>query len=108
MNWPTQEVDRNRGGHLPTIDLVATTGKNTATGGMFGANDTRSNTIGVQLNLPLFQGGAIQSKWREAEANREKAKQDLETTRRNVELQTRQAYLGVASGIAQVQALQQA
>ena len=58
--------------------------------------------------MPLFQGGAIQSKWREAEANREKAKQDLENTRRNVELQTRQAYLGVVSGIAQVQALQQA
>ena len=103
-----KEVDRNRGGHLPTVDLVATTGKNTATGGMFGATDTRTTTVGVQLNLALFQGGAIQSKWREAEANREKAKQDLENTRRNVELQTRQAYLGVVSGIAQVQALQQA
>jgi outer membrane protein len=103
-----KEVDRNRGGHLPTVDLVATTGKSYATGGMFGANDTHTTTVGVQLNLPLFQGGAIQSKWREAEANREKAKQDLENTRRNVELQTRQAYLGVASGIAQVQALQQA
>jgi outer membrane protein len=103
-----KEVDRNRGGHLPTVDLVATTGKNYATGGMFGANDTHTTTVGVQLNLPLFQGGAIQSKWREADANREKAKQDLENTRRNVELQTRQAYLGVASGIAQVQALQQA
>ena len=70
--------------------------------------DSRTTTVGIQLNLPLFQGGATQSKWREAEANREKAKQDLENTRRNVELQTRQAYLGVANGIAQVQALQQA
>ncbi|MBU1482444.1 MAG: TolC family outer membrane protein, partial [Gammaproteobacteria bacterium] len=103
-----QEVARNRGGHLPTVDLVATTGKNYATGGQYGAYDARSTTIGVQLNLPLFQGGATQSKWREADANREKAKQDLETARRNVELQTRQAYLGVVNGIAQVQALQQA
>jgi outer membrane protein len=103
-----QEVARNRGGHLPTIDLVATSGRSVSGGGTLGASDVHSNTIGVQLNLPLFQGGAIQSKWREAEANREKAKQDLENTRRNVELQTRQAYLGVASGIAQVQALQQA
>jgi outer membrane protein len=103
-----QEVARNRGGHLPTIDLVATTGKNTASGGMFGATDTRTTTVGVQLNMPLFQGGATQSKWREADANREKAKQDLENARRNVELQTRQAYLGVVNGIAQVQALQQA
>lgn len=103
-----KEVDRNRGGHLPTIDMVATYGKNTATGGMFGGTDTRTSTVGVQLNMPLFQGGAIQSKWREAEANRERAKQELENARRNVELQTRQAYLGVVSGIAQVQALQQA
>jgi outer membrane protein len=103
-----KEVDRNRGGHLPTVDLVANYGKNVATGGMFGGTDTRTTTVGVQLNLPLFQGGATQSKWREADANREKAKQDLENARRNIELQTRQAYLGVVNGIAQVQALQQA
>ena len=103
-----REVDRNRGGHLPTVDLVATYNKNIATGGTFGATDTRATAVGVQLNMPLFQGGAIQSKWREAEANSEKAKQDLENARRNVELQTRQAYLGVVSGISQVQALQQA
>ncbi len=103
-----QEVARNRGGHLPTVDLVANYGKSSASGGVQGANDIRSTSVGVQLNMPLFQGGATQSKWREASANLEKAKQDLENTRRNVELQTRQAYLGVVSGIAQVQALQQA
>ena len=50
----------------------------------------------------------MNSKLREAEANRERARQELENARRNVEHQTRQAYLGVVSGIAQVQALQQA
>lgn len=103
-----QEVARNRGGHLPTVDLVANYSSSTANGGTFGATDTRATAVGVQLNMPLFQGGAIQSKWREAEANSEKARQDLENARRNIELQTRQAYLGVVSGISQVQALQQA
>lgn len=104
-----QEVARNRGGHLPTVDLVANYNKNTNTGGnAFTPMDTRSTAVGIQLNMPLFQGGATQSRWREAEANREKARQDLETARRNVDLQTRQAYLGVVNGIAQVQALQQA
>ncbi len=104
-----KEVDRNRGGHLPTVDLVANYSKNTSDGSVYGIGiDSAATTVGVQLNIPLYQGGAIQSKWREAEANRERAKQDLENTRRNVELQTRQAYLGVVSGIAQVQALQQA
>jgi outer membrane protein len=104
-----REVSRNRGGHLPTVDLVANYSQNNANGSSFGVGtDTTSKTIGVQLNMPLFQGGAINSKWREAEANRERARQELENARRTVEQQTRQAYLGVVSGIAQVQALKQA
>jgi outer membrane protein len=104
-----REVSRNRGGHLPTVDLVANYSKNNANGSSFGiGTDTTSKTVGVQLNMPLFEGGAINSKWREAEANRERARQELENARRNVEQQTRQAYLGVVSGIAQVQALKQA
>ncbi len=104
-----KEVDRNRGGHLPTVDLVANRSKSISNGSNFGVGiDTTTTSVGVQLNMPLFQGGAIQSKWREADANRERARQELENARRNVELQTRQAYLGVVNGIAQVQALQQA
>ena len=104
-----KEVARNRGGHYPTVDLVANYAENSTGGGAFGfGSDGRSKAIGVQLNLPLYQGGAIQSKLREAEANRDRAKEDLENTRRSVALQTRQAYLGVVNGIAQVKALQQA
>lgn len=104
-----KEVDRNRGGHLPTVDMVANYSKNTATNSNFGVGtEITATSVGVQLNMPLFQGGATQSRWREAEANRERARQELETAHRNVELQTRQAYLGVVNGIVQVQALQQA
>jgi outer membrane protein len=101
-----QEVAKNRGGHLPTLDAVGS--YSNTTGCSFSCGDTKSTSVGLQLNMPLFAGGATQSKWREASANHDKAKQDLENVRRNVELQTRQAYLGVVSGIAQVQALQQA
>ncbi|MDP4027555.1 MAG: TolC family outer membrane protein [Gallionella sp.] len=104
-----KEVARNRGGHYPTLDLVANYSNSNANGGSFGVgSDNTSKSIGVQLNMPLFEGGATQSRWREAEANRERARQELESTRRSVALQTRQAYLGVASGTAQVRALQQA
>jgi outer membrane protein len=101
------EVSKNRGGHLPTLDAVGNYSNNTGCS-FTGCGDTKSTSLGLQLNMPLFAGGATQSKWNEAAANREKSKQDLESARRNVELQTSQAYLGVASGIAQVQALQQA
>lgn len=103
-----QEVSKNMGGHLPTLDLVANYTQQNASDGSFGSTETSRKSVGLQLNMPLFAGGATQSKWREAAANHDKAKQNLENARRNVELQTRQAYLGVVSGIAQVQALQQA
>ncbi len=104
-----KEVARNRGGHYPTIDLVANYSQNNANGGSFGVgSDTTNKSVGVQLNMPLFQGGVVNSRWREAQANRERARQELENARRNVAQQARQAYLGVVSGVAQVQALQQA
>jgi outer membrane protein len=103
-----KEVSRNQAAHLPTLDLVANYAKSNASGGSLGANDSNNKSIGVQLNVPLFQGGSTSSKSREAEANQERGKQELENARRNVTTQTRQAYLGVESGMAQVQALQQA
>jgi len=103
-----KEVARNRGGHYPTLDLVANYTRNNTGGGGFGANESTNKSIGVQFNMPLFQGGAVNSRWREAEANYERGKQELENALRTVATQTRQAYLGVVSGMAQVQALQQA
>ena len=104
-----REVKRSFGGHLPTVDLVANYSKNYANGGSFGfGSDSRNKSVGVQVNVPLFEGGATQSKFREAQANRDRARQELENARRNVDTQTRQAYLGVVNGIAQVKALQAA
>ncbi|MFA6013672.1 MAG: TolC family outer membrane protein [Gallionellaceae bacterium] len=108
-----KEVTRNLGGHMPTLDFVASYNKNTNNPTYFGATnfgstDTTVSSFGLQFNMPLFQGGATQSRYREAEANRDKAKQDLENARRTVGVQARQAYLGVVSGISQVKALQQA
>jgi outer membrane protein len=104
-----KEVARNFGGHLPTVDLVASYNQNKANGGTFGVgSDQRITMVGVQLNMPLFNGGATHSKYREAAANRDKAREDLTNAQRTLEVQTQQAYLGVVNGIAQVTALQQA
>lgn len=103
-----KEVARNRGGHYPTVDIMANYSRNTNVGSLILGTESTNKTIGLQLNMPLFQGGEVNSKLREAQANRERARQELENARRTVDHQTRQAYLGVVSGIAQVQALQQA
>jgi len=104
----TEEVNKARGGHLPTLDLVAIYGDSATGGGTAGGSDVTSRVVGLQLSLPLFQGGATSSAVRQAVANQEKARQDLEVTQRRIAQTARQAYLGVTSGIAQVKALQQA
>jgi outer membrane protein len=105
-----QEVSKQRGGHYPTLDLVASYGKSgsgyssqTATG-----VDSKSAAIGLQLAVPIFAGGAVASKDREAVALRDKALADLDNARRQAALGARQAYLGVTSGLSQVKAYEAA
>lgn len=103
-----REVERNRAGHYPTLDAVASYSDNRNQNfGAFQVN-AKSAVIGVELNLPLYQGGLVGSRVREAVANQDKARADLEDARRQVDLNTSQAYLGVTSGEAQVKALEQA
>ena len=103
-----QEVDRNRAGHYPTVDAVA--GYTVNNNQNFGVTqvDIRTASIGVELNLPIYQGGLTSSRVREAVANQEKARQDLEVATRDAGLQARQAWLNVNSGVARVRALEQA
>ena len=107
-----REIDRIRAGHLPTLNLVGNVGQTSqglaATGISNIASDTTTRNIGVQLAIPLYAGGNVSSQVRQAIANREKAQQDLEFSRRGAALSARQAYLGVTNGIAQVKALQAA
>ena len=104
-----REVERQRGGHLPTLDLSASysDNRNATVGASTGVN-TKSAVLGVELGWVLYQGGAIDARVREAVANQEKARFDLEDARRQARLDARQGFLGVLSGDAQVRALEQA
>src|SRR5574338_144673 len=105
-----REVERARAGHLPTVDLVTSYGHTSGASASNapGVTKTDGSSIGLQLNLPLFSGGAVQSQVREAIALREKSMSDLDSARRSAALAARQAYLGVTSGMAQVKALEAA
>jgi outer membrane protein len=102
------EVDRQRAGHYPTVDLVANAGyaKSSAPGVGLLENDYKN--VGVQLNIPLYLGGQVNSRQREASANRGAAQSQLEAAKRNAALTTRQYYLGVTNGLAQIHALKAA
>ena len=109
LELAAREIERASAGHRPTVDAVGSLRQDYASSSAQGiGSDIRALVVGVQLNVPLYQGGAISSRVREAVANQERARQDLENARRSAALQTRQAYLGVTSGLAQVKALQQA
>jgi len=103
-----REVDKQRAGHYPTVDLVANYGNSKSFVAMLGFVEADAKNIGLQLNIPLYQGGVVVSRQREAAANRTAALSGLDTARRGAALAARQYYLGVANGLAQVQALKAA
>jgi outer membrane protein len=107
-----REIERVRAGHLPTLNIVGSAGQNSssisATASSNSASDSINRIIGLQLAIPLYAGGGVSSLVRQAVANREKAQQDLESTRRSAALSARQSYVGVTNGMAQVRALEAA
>jgi outer membrane protein len=70
-------------------------------------DQSRTMQVGVQFSIPVFAGGALQSKHRQAIAQRNQARQQLEATRREVDLDVREAYTQVTSGALRVAALEQ-
>ncbi|WP_374580113.1 TolC family outer membrane protein [Pseudoduganella sp.] len=101
-----REISKQRAGHMPTLDLVANSTRQTSTGVTGGIN--KNNAIGVSWNVPIFNGFAVTSKVRESIALEDKARNDLEASRRQAAQTARQAFLGVNSGLAQVKALEAA
>ncbi|SFU96986.1 TolC family outer membrane protein [Pseudoduganella namucuonensis] len=99
-----REISRQRAGHLPTLDLTASKGRDSTTAS--GIN--KVGQIGVTWTVPIFSGYYVTSKVRESIALEDKARNDLEATRRAVSQGARTAYLGVNSGLAQVRALEAA
>src|SRR6185437_9481819 len=106
-----EEVNRQKAGHLPTLDLTGSYSRGynpvTSNADIVGSR-TNTSSIGLTLSIPFYEGGLIQSRVRQAIANRDKADQDLESTVRTVAQSVRENYLNVTSGIAQVKALERA
>ncbi|MFV1993473.1 MAG: TolC family outer membrane protein, partial [Acidiferrobacterales bacterium] len=109
-----EKISRMRAGHYPSLDLIGRQSTSEADGRAIGSTlnpdsttRIRRNTIGLQLNIPLVQGGLVMSQTREAAKRFEVAQQLLEQTRRQVKRQTRLAYLNVSSSNRRIRALKQ-
>lgn len=105
-----QETAKNHAGHMPTLDLVLGRSGSYNSGTLSSPADistlTVSNSVSVQLTVPIYSGGGTQSRVREAVALEEKAREDLIFAQRSAATQVRQAYAGVVNSQAQVEALQ--
>lgn len=99
-------IDLQRNGHLPSLDLVASYGASDNNSSFGFRGDTQS--VGVQLDVPLFEGGAVNSRTRQAAYEYQAAKEDLIAKKRAVKRQVKDAYRGVMSTISRVAALKAA
>ena len=120
------ESEKSRASTAPSVALSASVGKSIPWGGTSTSststsstgssssgtstrpNDGQSASVGVTLTIPLFTGRTLDAKLKETVSLEEKARNDLETVRRNALQTTRTAFYGVQSGMGQVKAFEAA
>jgi outer membrane protein len=106
MEFARKSIDLQRNGHLPKLDLTASVGEYD-TNSNFGLRGS-TEVVGLRLNVPLFEGGAVNSRTREAGYKYEQAKEQLTAAKRAVNRQVKDAYRGVTTSISRVEALKTA
>ena len=103
-----REVSKSMAGHLPTLDAVAQW-SNSGSENIIRINSRFENkTFGLQLNIPIFSGGYVNSTIRQAVADQTRAEELLEALRRDLGLRVHKEYRGVSEGVLRVRALEQA
>lgn len=104
------ETQKAQAGNKPTLDLTGSYNITQNNGSSNTSLDYRTNVgqIGLNFNLPLFAGYAIQNRIKETLSLEDKARSDLDAAMRGVAQATRTAYFGVESGLGQVKALEAA
>ena len=101
------EVKKLKSDRLPTLDLVASASNSKQ---YFFTSDTETTaaSVGLQLAMPIYTGGLMSSRIREAENLKNQQQQNQVNTQRQIILQAQQAYLNSYNGLQQVDALKQA
>lgn len=102
----SQEIQKQKAGHYPTLDLVLRKGQQDTGGSLFGGGSNVNTTdITLRLNIPLYQGGAVSSKARQAAEMHSSAQAQLMQMTRVTQRKTRESYWQVVNAVTRVQAL---
>ncbi|WP_295849943.1 TolC family outer membrane protein [uncultured Xylophilus sp.] len=103
-----QDLKRAEAGHLPQLDLQASISKNSSDSVNTVLSDNYQRSIGVQLTVPLYQGGLVSSQVRQQVANVGKAEADLDDATQNVLVELRKQFNILQSGAKRIEALESA
>ncbi|SHN42630.1 outer membrane protein, protease secretion system [Duganella sacchari] len=103
-----QEVAKSQAGHKPRLDFVASYSKATAETLNTNNQDSTNRTIGIQLTVPLYSGGAVSATARQSVAGLEKAKAELQLRTDKVMVELRKQYASVLSSVTRIRALEKA
>ena len=87
-----QEINKQRAGHAPRIDLVGAINKSMSDNVLFVGLDTFTRSIGVQVNVPIYAGGMVSAMTSQAVSNHEKAKAELESRTQQVLIELRRQF----------------
>ena len=102
------EVNKAQAAHMPTLDAIAQW-SNSGRENITNINSRYENkSIGLQLNIPLYSGGYVNSTIRQALAEQTRAEETLEALRRDLGVRVHREYRGVSEGVMRVRALEQA
>jgi protease secretion system outer membrane protein len=99
------EIGKQRAGHAPRLDLVATYSKGDSETLNTYTQDTVNRSVGIQLNVPIFAGGAVNATTRQAVAGYERSTAELDMKTNKVLVELRKAHDLVLSSVARVGAL---
>ena len=103
-----QEIEKAEAGHKPTLDAVAQWGRSSSDS-VTNVNSRYDNkSIGLQLSVPLYSGGYVNSTVRQAVAAHERAREVLDATRRDLGVRVHREFRGMTEGVLRISALQQA
>ncbi|EKU83219.1 TolC family outer membrane protein [Massilia timonae] len=102
------DINRNRAGHLPRVDFVAAYSKSDSeTLNLLGTEST-NRSLGVQVNIPIYSGGAINAQTRQAAATYGRAQAELDARTNETLIELRRAHDLVMSSGRKIDALAKA
>ncbi|WP_229519051.1 TolC family outer membrane protein [Massilia rhizosphaerae] len=102
------DISRNRAGHYPRVDFVAAYSRGDAESINTYTQNSVNRTVGLQVNIPIYQGGAINAATRQAAANYAKAQSDVDVRTSKVLVELRKAHSLVVSSVHKIEALEKA